>query len=352
MLGLIPGSLMAAGIREPKEQSLPQAGEFVRLADPATENPVVRLTTPAYSSVLPAATNRFVSLKPRLILCSSDRNGAMAPFSIDLRTGAVRQIAAAAKLDPASLCLDAGGRNVYFLDGLELQEIAAAGKRSPKQIADDVSSFGMGQSRSELFVIQRGKLQQLDGNGTTILAEDAIGPCVVRPGGRGCLFVRQRSEGERELWYADVAEPSKPSLVARGLVSDPFWSADAESVLFLRQVPFNNVLVSEVHQVRPGEGAERSISRTSQFAAFSPNGNDSVFVGASGSRAQPNVILLLSSLHRELTLCEHRSSRAVDVKPVFSPDSRRVYFQSDREGKSAIYSVNVESLVDPVDSGS
>ena len=38
--------------------------------------------------------------------------------------------------------------------------------------------------------------------------------------------------------------------------------------------------------------------------------------------------------------------------PVFSPDARRVYFQSDREGKPAIYSVNVEQLVEPIASQS
>jgi oligogalacturonide lyase len=52
-------------------------------------------------------------------------------------------------------------------------------------------------------------------------------------------------------------------------------------------------------------------------------------------------------VHRELTLCEHRASNPSAVSPVFSPDSRRVYFQSDHEGKSALYSVNVEKLVEP-----
>ncbi len=72
-----------------------------------------------------------------------------------------------------------------------------------------------------------------------------------------------------------------------------------------------------------------------------------MFVGASRSKAQPTVILLLRSPQRELTLCEHRASHPVSVSPAFSPDSRRVYFQSDHQGKSALYSVNVELLVEP-----
>jgi oligogalacturonide lyase len=35
------------------------------------------------------------------------------------------------------------------------------------------------------------------------------------------------------------------------------------------------------------------------------------------------------------------------VKPTFSPDNRRLYFQSDREGKFAIYSMNLEAIVEP-----
>jgi oligogalacturonide lyase len=99
--------------------------------------------------------------------------------------------------------------------------------------------------------------------------------------------------------------------------------------------------------VNPDTGAEQRVARTSQYAAFAPNGDASVFVGASRSKAQPNIVLLLRAVKREFTLCEHRASHPALASPVFSPDSRRVYFQSDHEGKSALYSVNVELLVEP-----
>jgi oligogalacturonide lyase len=98
--------------------------------------------------------------------------------------------------------------------------------------------------------------------------------------------------------------------------------------------------------VFPETCAEQLVANTSQFASFSPNADGSVFVGASRSKAQPSIVLLLRASRRELTLCEHGSKNAAKVSPVFSPDSRRVYFQSEREGKSAIYSVNVESLIE------
>jgi len=197
-------------------------------------------------------------------------------------------------------------------------------------------------------VLRAGLLEQIHGNGSITLADGASGPCLARPGGGGCLFTRPGSGDEKELWYAPMSNPGKPMLIARGSLSSPQWSANGESVLFLRDVPQASVLLSEVFEVKPEEGVEHCVSKTSQFASFAPNGDVSVFVGASRSRAQPNVLLLLRSTHREMTLCEHRASHPQNVRPIFSPDSRRVYFQSDREGKSAIYSVNVEQLVEPL----
>ncbi len=311
---------------------------------------MVRLTSPAYRNVLPVSTNRFLSLKSRVLFCSSDRvAGKMMPFEIDLRTGAIRQIAETNGLDPGSLNLDASGRALYFLNEGALCELTVSGKREirrPEVMAKDIRAFSMGAVRSEFFVLVGDKLQHRQGSEAKVLAEEADGPCLARPGGKGCLFTRAGATEEREFWYAPAASGS-PEMLVKGRVSNPCWSADGEALLFLRDVPKNAVFVSELHEVKPEEGKERCLAKTSQFATYAPNENDSVFVGASASRAQPNVILLLGAAQRELTLCEHRSSNPGDVRPEFSPDSRRVYFQSDREGKMAIYSVNVETLVEP-----
>jgi oligogalacturonide lyase len=58
------------------------------------------------------------------------------------------------------------------------------------------------------------------------------------------------------------------------------------------------------------------------------------------------LLLLLRVARRELTLCEHRSSDPMLVAPVFSPSSQRVFFQSDRHGKPAIYTMAVERFVE------
>ena len=134
-----------------------------------------------------------------------------------------------------------------------------------------------------------------------------------------------------------AAVGAKPVLLTKGAISNPFWTPDGGSLLFLRDVSHQpDVTLSEIHEVGLDGASERCVAPTSMFASFAPNFDASVFVGASRSKAQPNVVLLLRSAKRELTLCQHHASHASAVSPVFSPDARRVYFQSDEEGKSAL----------------
>ncbi len=74
--------------------------------------------------------------------------------------------------------------------------------------------------------------------------------------------------------------------------------------------------------------------------------DSSVLVGASGSKASPYVLLLVRSVKRELTLCEHRASDPSRVTTIFSPNSQRIFFQSDQDGKMAIYAMLVDRLVE------
>src|SRR2546423_5574057 len=108
MLVLLPASLAAQTRgrsikRQPRARPLPSVGEFVRFADPSTETPVVRLTNTSSASLLPAPSNRFVSVKERFLVFSSDRSGKFAPFKVDLRSGELRQIAETSDLSPLSV---------------------------------------------------------------------------------------------------------------------------------------------------------------------------------------------------------------------------------------------------------
>ena len=296
--------------------------------------------------------NRFVSVKDRYLVFSSDRNGALAPFQVDLHTGTVRALANATHLDPASLCLDPKERWLYFLDGDQLMrtEIAKNAKRqNAEKVAEGVGCFSIAPNGTIFFTRKGDLLRRLaDDAGDSMLVASGAGKiCRAQTAaGQGCLFTRETGTAEHEFWYAP-AGTDKPVLLAKGAVSNPFWSPDGQSILFLRDVPRENVTLSEIHEVGIDGKMEQCIAPTSQFAAFSPNFDASVFVGASRSKAQPNVVLLLRSAKREMTLCQHHASNAAAVSPTFSPDARRVYFQSDEDGKPALYSVNVEMLVEP-----
>jgi oligogalacturonide lyase len=351
LLAFAPALLAAQVKRKPsRARPLPSVGEFVRFADPTTENMVVRLTNAATSSLLPAPENRFISLKERFLIFASDRSGSLSPFRLDLRTGALHQLTQTQHLSPTSLCLDAREKSLYFIDGGDLKELNLA-HSSPETIADAVSSFSLGAAGNGLFVVRAGKLEYRSGARPPVsLAENVSAACLSRPDSGGCLFSRDAG-GEREFWYALAPAANgqaKMIRLAAGRISNPFWAPDGQSIVFLRETSAGGRFLSEIHEVALETGVESLVTATSQFASFSPNFDGSVFVGASRSKAQPTIVLLLRSERREMTLCEHRSSQAASVSPVFSPDSRRVYFQSDHQGKPALYSVNVEQLVEPL----
>jgi hypothetical protein len=336
VLALAPG-VLAARKRRPRAH-----GEFVPFVDPTTEAWVLRLTALSSASILPAPQNRFIAARRRFLLFSSDRSGAMAPFRLDLHNGKAHRLAETRHLAPRSLCLDAKERSVYFVDSGVLKQANVNGRKA-RTVAEDVSAFGMARAGLPFVIARRGRLFHL--NERQPIAEDAAFGPLVSPDGTGCLFGRKAKEG-CEFWYIRLAPLGKPKLLASGRIWNPFWSPGG-NLMFLRDVETTRAVLSEIHEVNPANGEERKLDPTSEYAAFAPNSNASVFVGASRSMVQPNIILLLRSVAREMTLCEHGAKHPASVSPVFSPDSRWIFFQSDREGKSTIYAMDVEKFVDP-----
>ena len=342
----------------PKKRAaqLPNAGEFFRFLDPLTETPVVRLTSATSASLLPAPPNPFVSVKDRFLIFSSDRTGALTPFRLDLHSGALTPLAHTSKLDARSLCLDAHRKLVYLLDDGALQEIAL-GSKKVRSVATGVSAFAV--AASGFVVVRESRLEYLSPAGPIVLAQDVAPWCLLRPDGKSCLFGRvQDMPFGRSFWHVSLEGSSpKPVQLASGQIWNPLWSPAGDSVLFLRITTGGNSLGRrEIRELSLDSGTERVVAPSTQFSCFSLNGNGSVLVGATDSRAQPSVVLFIRSAQRELTICEHRSADASSVSPVFSPDSRRVYFESQliegpylgqNQSKSALYSVNVESLVEP-----
>jgi oligogalacturonide lyase len=146
-----------------------------------------------------------------------------------------------------------------------------------------------------------------------------------------------------------VALPTEP-----GRVLDVAWSPAMERddlrLLYLHADAAGRTV--NLREYDMNARRDRLVALTSQYAAFSPNADASVFAGASFSKAQPHVLMLVRSVGRELTLCEHQSPDATKVTPLFTPDSQQIFFASMREGKPAIYSIAVEKLVEATEDNS
>lgn len=97
--------------------------------DPATEFPVLRLTSPNYSSFLPAYYGRPISRRQDFLLFSSDRTGSLQAFRMDLKSGEWQQLTEAAALSGPSLTLLADERSFCYFDGASLRQASLSSLR-------------------------------------------------------------------------------------------------------------------------------------------------------------------------------------------------------------------------------
>ena len=123
------------------------------------------------------------------------------------------------------------------------------------------------------------------------------------------------------------------------------WSPDGQSVLYLHE-PGAAAESVAIREQEVDSRADRLVAKTSQYACFARNANATVFLGSSRSKAGPYVLLLLRIARRELPLCEHRSRDASASSLAFSPDSQRLFFQGDNEGRPVVYSMTLDKLVE------
>lgn len=290
------------------------------------------------------------------MVCASDLSGRFEVYRLDLKSGAQKQLTAAENLDPHSVALMADEKNFAYLDGssLIIASISSLHTREVYKAPEGHACGGLGIADDALYAVlaeqneSRYRLQLIAmGKGTAeTLAEsdDQMTDPLPRPKRASVLY--RRAGG---LWLANFDGKQNYRLrLADGEIGQALWSPDGRSIFYLSYPPDPHKL----HQIRefvPDTNADNEVSDTSQFVGIGRNADASVFVGASGSKASPYVLLLVRAVKRELTLCEHRSSDPSIVTPVFSPNNTHVYFGSDRHGKRAIYSISVERFVEETD---
>jgi oligogalacturonide lyase len=185
----------------------------------------------------------------------------------------------------------------------------------------------------------------MDGMATTLAETDQENDEMSDPSPRPrrASVLYRRAGG---VWLANVDGKQNYRLrLADGQIASTTWSPDGRTVLYLN-VPPDPHKLRNIREFIPDTNEDKAISDTTQYACFERNADGSVFVGASGSKASPHVLLLVRAVRREFTLCEHRASDPAKVSPIFSPNSQNVFFVSDQHGKPAIYRIAVDKLVE------
>lgn len=335
-----------------KGQTFPS--ERRRYADPATEFEVLRLTDPAYSSFLPSPFGPAVSRRANALVYSSDRTGAWQAFRMDWRTGESRQLTEARSLEPASLTLAPDQRTVCYLDGRALHRVDAGSLRGRRVYFvpagfDPLPGLAISGDGLHAVLVEKGagrhriRLVRLATGAAATVTESAepVSDAQPRPRRAAILYYKKGVP-----WLVNYdGRDNRPMKVAPGRTGPARWSRDGRTFVYLN-FPEDPKRLNNLREFTPDQNADRLLAPTSQFVQFNANHDGSVFIGASGSKAQPFVLLLLRKTRREFALCEHRSSTPLLVNPVFDPSNQRILFNSDRHGKPAIYSMAVEKLVE------
>jgi oligogalacturonide lyase len=331
----------------------------VRYADPATESTVVRLTDPQFTSSLPAVGNRGVTT--RQLLYASDLDGKRQVYRMDLKSKESLQLTDAENLDVASIALLPNERGFWHFDGPSLVQTSFPALKSrvvygvPEGYEKLPGVSYSDDGRYAAFVEKSAsgyRLRLLHSPGgtaeTLFESSDDLSDPLLRPRDASLMY---RSRGG--LWSIRFNRKENRRLpLAEGERPQAQWATDGHAIEYLNR-PSDPKKLAELREWTPGAGSKQGedakIADTSQFVRFHTNADASVYVGASGSKASPYLLLLIRAARRELALAEHRASDPALVTPTFAPNSQFVVFVSDRHGKPAIYWIAVDKLVAETD---
>ena len=328
--------------------------EFKKLTDSATEFPLLRLTSPEYNSGLPTPASRFISRKSSFMLYASDRSGGKtAIYKLDIKSGENTMIAEGAAIEGRFAALTPDDRGCCYADGDVLFAVLLQGSKArelyhspegwqraglPAFTEDGIATLWPEQN-AQMFRIRFISTMK-PGATTAVESPEAVSEIAPRPRRAGFMYRRGK-----ELWLASFdAQQNYRLKIAAPAYASAQWTADGRSILYLsRPEPPG---LSEIREFTPDTNEDKLVSKTSQFAIFGRNADSTAFVGASGSKASPYLFLLVRAVKRELAIAEHKASDPTTVMPVFSPNSQRVFFETDRDGHRCLYSMTVDKLVE------
>ena len=356
--GFLLAGVAASQLVAQQKKNATFPSEVKRYEDPSTELEVYRLSDPGHSSTLPAYYNRAIAHNSGSMLFCCDRTGTPQAHRMDLKNGETRELTDGEAIDGSSLTFTPENRSFCYFAGKQLFISTLAGRpRSLYQVPDGWErcpglSVGLDGTHAT-FAEKQGTGSRLRmvpltlGVVRTVLEVPfATSHPIMRPYRAQILF-RQDDDA---LWLVNSVGAQKRQLkLAAGKVGPANWSTDGKSLLYLN-FPADPKLLTTIRECVPDNNGEALVAKTSQYAHFGFNQPAAVFVGASRSASSPTILIMLRSTKRELTLCEHKASHPEMVAPRFAPDTQRLYFQSDRDGKPAIYCLHVEKFLEKTDS--
>ena len=379
------------GARRGPSRGFRVASAITALRDTLTERELFRLTDPSVLHHLPHYHHRFIARNNSFILFASERPGTRQIYRMDLPEGKMVQLTEGPGVHSYSPALDAGERAFFYLQNDTLKRSAVRG-RSERQIHESDPGWRM---TGHLSVSDKGRYvavvemkvgHRVDGFEEQFSRQPSCRIRVVevarrrswvavesnhwlthpqfQPGGTDILYSHEgpwdKVQGRLRLVRLDGSyrKNIRPRQGSEALGHE-YWSSSGQEVCFVFY-PDASWQLCTVNCIHINSGRERTLADCSQFAWMSPNADSSVFVGASRQVAGPNIYLLFPMLRREVTIAEHLSTakpypiagtRRLDPfaawpEPVLSPDSRWVYFVTDREGKPAVYRMDLSDLVE------
>ena len=382
-------SLPAAVRRTRRGLKIPS--EKVELQDPLTGRRIVRFTNPSILHHLPHYHHRSIARNHSFLLTASERSGSRQIYRLNLPDGDMAQLTEGAGVHSYSALLDRRARNFFYLQRDSLLAASVRGGRarviyrSPAgwrptghlslsgderfaalvemQAGHQVDDFESQFERRPRCRIQM--VEMANKKAHTVTAEDHwLSHPRFRPRSKDLLYAREGPWGlvDGRLRYVSFDGRYKRNLRPRQgdeQIGHAYWSPGGREVCYAF-FPDATGRRAEVRCVDPKTGRERTLSRCSKFGWLSPNVDGSAIVGASRSLAGPNIYLLFPKLGREITLGEHAASCkpypiagskrhdpfAACPEPVFSPDSKWIYYVTDREGKPALYAMDVSDFVE------
>jgi oligogalacturonide lyase len=275
----------------------------------------------------------------------SERDGSRQLYRLDLKNGESKQLTDAGSLDVSAFSLSPDDKYIFFFDGPVLQSLSSGSPKAREiyKASGSVGGFAVGTDGSVMFAdgprIMRVALQK---TGPVAEGEGKIDSLMARPRHAQVLY---RQGGAYWMVNTDGSGKKPVSFSRQGGVGEVFWSPTGKTLLYL-SVPEDARALISLREYSPDDYTDQLIARTSQYGAFAPNGDASVFAGASRSKASSYILILLRVTKRELTLCEHHASDPALVSVVFAPDSQSIVFTSDRHGKVALYRVPLEKFVE------